>query len=39
MLPGDRTHWLHMNDIDGLVQGRRNTIANTLELRPSYTNP
>ena len=25
--------------IDGLVQERRNSIANALELRPSYTNP
>ena len=26
-------------DIDGLVQERRNSIANALELRLSYTNP
>ena len=26
-------------DIDGLVQGRRNSIANALELRLSCTNP
>ena len=25
--------------IDGLVQERRNSIANALELRPSCTNP
>ena len=25
--------------VDGLVQGRRNSITNALELRLSYTNP
>ena len=27
-----------IRDIDGPVQDRRNSIANTLELRPSWTN-
>ena len=28
-----------LNHLDGLVQERRNSIANALELRLSYTNP
>ena len=31
--------WYHTSDSDGLVQERRNSIANALELRLSCTNP
>ena len=33
------THWNQVEHIDELVQERRNSIANTLELRLSCTNP
>ena len=32
-------HGLYIQHIDGLVQERRNSIANALELRLSWTNP
>ena len=35
---GDPLEWV-IAYIDGLVQERRNSIANALELRPSCTNP
>ena len=31
--------WLSYPYIDGLIKARRNSIANTLELRLSCTNP
>ena len=34
-----KRHFLMLGHIDGLVQGRRNSIANALELRLSCTNP
>ena len=33
------SRWNEKNKIDGLVQEKRNSIANALELRLSYTNP
>ena len=35
----DYTHNILYLDIDGLVQERRNSIANAMELRLSCTNP
>ena len=29
--------WRHLSNIDGLLQGRRNSIANALELRLTLT--
>ena len=33
------TEITHKDQVDGLMQERHNSIANTLELRLSYTNP
>ena len=43
MLDKDQLRHIHLkiwfSNIDGLVEERRNSFANALELRHSYTNP